>query len=159
MAGKTCALTSGGLALVCVGALLLASSSPESPQMAVIDASGAATICGTVLQRPWSKTYESWDAGGSDYFVLAMDHVHAAAHPQYGDSIILRFPSDDSVTEHDLARWVSKHACVRGTLLEAQPYVPSYAWEQFPTGMDGRPEPRGSGIRMAKIGRLADVQS
>lgn len=155
--GRPIALAGSGIALASVGALLLVSFAPESPQAATTDNAGTTIICGRVLSKPWSKTVESWDAGGSDYFVMAMDPAHAQAHPEYGANIILRTPESGKVTKHEFAQWDTRHTCVRGALVHATTYVPQFDWEQYPIGAGGQPLPRGSGILVAKIGRLADV--
>jgi hypothetical protein len=152
-------VASGGVFLVCAAAYLggaypamLARLAPDSP------AGDSAIVCGSVSHRPWGKTIESWDAGGSDYYAMTMDRSYAATHPSYGGSLILRPSEKDGVTPDELSRWEGRHVCVRGTLQEARPYTPQFAWEQFPIDNDGKPLPRGSGIVVTRLGRLVDVQ-
>ncbi|KAJ1617324.1 hypothetical protein T492DRAFT_1100571 [Pavlovales sp. CCMP2436] len=146
------ALAAAGVALLCVGAIMLIASPAPAPQAAV---SGAAVVvCGSIQHKSWSKTPESWDAGGSDYYTITLDGAHAG----FDESMILRTPADESIGASSFAQWAGKHACAKGTLAESQPWVQTHPWEQFPVGAGGQPLPRGSGFVAAAIGRLKDVQ-
>lgn len=148
-----------GATLLSTGALLLVLNAATAPQAALADTGAGQTIlCGGVSRRPWAKTAQSWDAGGGEYYLMEMDPPYAEQHPEYRGSIILRPSDDGSVTEQHFAQWNARHLCVRGQLLHASAFRPEYAWEQYPVGADGNPSPRGSGIRVSRIGRLADVQ-
>ena len=94
------------------------------------------TMVGKVVKKPWSKSLESWHAGGGDYFVL---------QPDTGESVILR-PSH-KVSLNDLETSVGKKVRVGGTDVPYEPYEPANPTEQYPTGMDGKPIPRGGGLR------------
>jgi hypothetical protein len=94
------------------------------------------TMVGKVVKKPWSKSLESWHAGGADYFVL---------QPDTGKAIILR-PSH-KVSLNDLETAVGKKVRVGGTDVPYEPYKPASPTEQYPTGIDGKPIPRGGGLR------------
>jgi len=147
-----------GLTFLALGVLLLvldssASRSVHQSQIAFAaraEASSNTKLCGEVTHKGWSKTLESWDAGGSDYYVLEIDHdhdvdnadIHGALH---GNSIILR-ASSGSLSVKDFSQWNGKHVCFRGAFVTAKPYTPSSPHEQYPIGMDGTALPRGSGF-------------
>jgi hypothetical protein len=158
MPPRPLALAAAGVALLCVGALLLVA--PPAPPQAVVSSGDAIVVCGSIQHRPWSKSLESWNAGGADYYTLVLDSVYAARADLAGfdGSLIMRTPADASVGTSDFAQWAGKHACAKGTLSESQPYVQQNPWEQFPVGPDGQPLPRGSGIVVAAVGRLKDVK-
>lgn len=102
-------------------------------------ATSSKSMQGQVEKKPWSKSTESWHAGGSDYFVINVD----------GQSIILR-PSDQ-VSEADLEAAVGKTVRVTGKEVPYEPYEPKHPGEQYPTGPDGKPLPRGGGIRVLSL--------
>jgi hypothetical protein len=164
MPPRPLALAAAGVALLCVGALLLVAPPAPAPPQAVVSSGDAIigdaiVVCGSIQHRPWSKTIESWNAGGADYYTIVLDSVYAARADLagFGGSLIMRTPADASVGS-DFAQWAGKHACVKGTLAESQPYVQQNPWEQFPVGANGQPLPRGSGIVVLAVGRLKDVK-
>ncbi len=69
-------------------------------------------LTGVIVQKPWSKTMESWNAGGSEYFVLESST----------GSTLLR-PSK-TVTHQDFERFVGQSVHCHGVFVEGEPYVP-----------------------------------
>lgn len=158
------ALAGGALLLVGLLALLALPAAPAD--RAVVESESAAAgadaiICGVTSLGHWGKAYESWDAGGSDYYVMVIDRQYASAHPQFGGGrVILRTSAPDHVGETELASLVGKHGCARGTLREATTYTPQHPWEQYPTDVHGLPLPRGSGMVVRKLGQhLVDIET
>ena len=93
---------------------------------------------GVVRHRQWSQSVESWEAGGSDYFVLEVGE----------DSVILR--ETEAVPRARLEALVDQRVNVTGT--EAPYFVPEVEpTSNYPMGMDGQPLPRGGGIQVATI--------
>jgi hypothetical protein len=134
-------LVLAGGALLLIGLALLAVPAAPPAGVAIerhIAAAGAdEVVCGVTSLGQWGKSYESWDAGGADYYIMVMDPHYAAAH---------------------LSSLVGKHGCVRGALREATPYTPQHAWEQYPVDGHGKPLARGSGMVVHKLSqRLADA--
>jgi hypothetical protein len=154
-------LVLAGGALLLIGLALLAVPAAPPAGVAIerhIAAAGAdEVVCGVTSLGQWGKSYESWDAGGADYYIMVMDPHYAAAHPQFGEGrLILRPSPPDHIA--DLSSLVGKHGCVRGALREATPYTPQHAWEQYPVDGHGKPLARGSGMVVHKLSqRLADA--
>jgi hypothetical protein len=98
------------------------------------------TLVGTLVKKPWSKTLESWHAGGTEYFVVETEG---------GDTTIVR-PSE-RVTTEALQAMVGKKVRVRGETVPYRPYQPASPMEQVPMGPDGKPAQRGGGIRVESI--------
>lgn len=98
------------------------------------------TMIGKVEKKPWSKSLESWRAGGAEYFVI---------HTDDGESAILR-PSDQ-VSVQDLEAAAGKKVRVSGTEVPLKPYRPPHPAAQYPTGPDGKPLPTGGGIRVTSL--------
>jgi hypothetical protein len=100
---------------------------------------------GRVVHKPWSKTGESWEAGGSDYYVLETPEKR---------SIILR-PSE-RVTFESFAPFADKHVEIVGRVVEPEPWQPSGS-EPYPVGMNGEPPTtRGGGFRVEQIGIVTE---
>ena len=98
------------------------------------------TLVGTLIKKPWSKTLESWHAGGTEYFVVETEG---------GDATIVR-PSE-RVTAEALQAMVGKKVRVRGESVPYRTYQPASPMEQYPMGPDGKPAQRGGGIRVESI--------
>jgi hypothetical protein len=95
---------------------------------------------GIVVHKPWTKSGESWEAGGSDYYVLETPEKR---------SIILR-PSEE-ITFKDFAPFAGKHVEIVGHVVEPQPWQPS-GYEQYPVGLnDEPPATRGGGFRVEQV--------
>lgn len=114
------------------------------------DSGSAADVVlrGTVLKKPWSKSLESWNAGGSEYYVLDVGDAHIA-HRSAAEGVTLK--PTEAVSENTLASMVGEQVEVAGTYVEARPYQPSEPTEQYPTDMDGKPLPRGAGFAVTSI--------
>lgn len=111
-------------------------------------AEGQASLSGTVLQKPWSKSFESWNAGGSEYYVLDVGDAPVKQRSAK-EGVILR-PSD-AISMDDLKALVGKNVEVSGVYVEAKPYKPSQPTEQYPVDIDGKPVPRGSGFQVLSV--------
>ena len=105
-------------------------------------------LMGTVLHKTWSKTPESWNAGGSDYFVL--DVGDAQVEERSAEKGVILRPSE-SVSFGEFNRYVGKAVRVQGEYVKATPYVPKDEMEQYPIGPDGNPQPTGSGFKAVVI--------
>lgn len=106
------------------------------------------TLTGVVIRKPWNKSYESWNAGGGDYFVLDVGDTEIAERSAE-EGVILR--GSDAVDWESFADYEGQRVQVEGYFIEAEPYVPQSPMEQYPMGMDGKPLPRGSGFQVDAI--------
>jgi len=123
------------------------------------------TLRGKVIEKPWTKSIESWNAGGSEYYVLAVDDVLPADLRSAKEGVVLR-PS--TVVPFDvLSKFKGKRVVVKGRFVEGKPYVPpADSFMQMPVvpdviileGPDGapvieKPDPplRDSGFKVLKI--------
>ena len=103
---------------------------------------------GTVIRKSAVKSFESWNAGGGEYFVL--DVGDAAVKERTADEGVILRPTE-SVTEHDLAGYVDRQVQVSGSYVPGKPYVPVEVGESYPMGTDGQPALRGSGFAVSAI--------
>lgn len=113
-----------------------------------VQSAGAVVLRGKVIQKPWSKSVESWNAGGSEYYVLDVGDAEIA-HRSAAEGVTLK--PTEAVSEDALASMVGKQVEVSGTYVEARPYQPSQPTEQYPMDMDGKPLPRGAGFAVESI--------
>ena len=124
---------------------------PVEAKPAVVTAPAVeeARLAGTVILKPWTKSAESWNAGGAEYYVL--DVGDAPVKTRTAKEGVLLRPSAQ-VTAEDFGKWVNKPVVVTGTYVagktpEIDPNVPS----QIRTGSDGRPAPVGAGFKVSSI--------
>ncbi len=113
---------------------------------------------GTVIRKPWAKTMESWDAGGSHYYVLDVGGM-AIPHRSAREGVILR-PSE-GVPFSVFDRYKSQRVAVEGRFVEGSPWTPPVgSVEQRPMPavdpITGKVAPirRGSGFQVLRITRL-----
>lgn len=97
---------------------------------------GDTVLIGTLVHKRWSKTMESWDAGGSDYFVL-----------ETGDeTVVLQLTGP--VTGEALLPLDGKKVELQGRMVEGKvPEMPPHS--QYPMDMNGGPLPTGAGFRVS----------
>ena len=62
------------------------------------------SFSGTLLKKPWSKTTQSYCAGGSDYFVLKVGE----------EEIVLQRGGSDKTREAFFGKWVGKKVKIQG---------------------------------------------
>ena len=114
---------------------------------------------GTVIRKGWAKTGESWNAGGSHYYVLDVGRA-VISHRSAREGVILR-PSD-GVPFGAFERFKDHRVAVEGRFVEGKPWTPREAdrYMQHPvlqthpfTG-EVIPLRRGSGFQVFKIARL-----
>ena len=101
------------------------------------------SLKGTVILKPWTKSSESWNAGGSSYYVL---DVGGAKIMEFSakEGVIIRF--DEGVSSEEFENLIGKRVELTGH------YVPKKEVKkppgQYPRGIDGKPKPRGSGFKV-----------
>jgi hypothetical protein len=110
------------------------------------------TLRGKVIRKPWSKTYESWNAGGSDYYVLAVDaSAVPAAKRSAKEGVILRASGAAGVEA--FKKHKDRLVVAVGRFVEGKPYKPpAGSTEQRPSGWTLR----GSGFQVLDIRAAKD---
>ena len=99
-------------------------------------------LSGTVILKPWSKSAESWNAGGGSYYVLDVGDAKIMEFSAK-EGVIIRF--GEGVNAEEFEDLIGKRVELTGH------YVPKEAVTeprgQYPVGIDGKPAPRGSGFK------------
>ena len=101
-------------------------------------------ISGSILLKPWSKTQESWIAGGGEYFVLDVggaDIVEYSAN----EGVIIRFEKD--VIEDHFKSLVGKKVELIGNFMPNKPTKVD-PFSQYPVDVHGDPLPSGAGFNV-----------
>lgn len=106
------------------------------------------TLTGVVIKKPWMKNSESWNAGGGDYYVLDVGEAEVADRSAE-EGVILR--ASDAVSMEAFEEFLGDRVQVQGEYVAAQPYEPESPMESYPTDMEGKPLPRGSGFQVYQI--------
>ena len=101
-------------------------------------------ISGSILLKPWSKTQESWIAGGGEYFVLDVggaDIVEYSAN----EGVIIRFEKD--VIEDRFKSLIGKKVELIGNFIPNKPTKVD-PFSQYPVDVHGDPLPSGAGFNV-----------
>lgn len=114
-------------------------------------------LTGVVIRKEWSKSYESWNAGGSEYYVLEIENPESLPSKRMARQVVVLRPSA-SVPFERFADVVGKRIRCRGVFVPGAPYTPSKdSVEQMPspvtdpmTGKAAYPI-RGSGFQVHSI--------
>lgn len=107
---------------------------------------------GTVIQKLWTKTYESWNAGGSEYYVLDVGGS-PVEYRTAKEGVILR--PTEKVPFDVLGTYKGRRVRVVGQYVQAKPYTPSDSREQYPSALEpGGTLSRGSGFEVHGIETL-----
>ena len=96
------------------------------------------SLTGKVIEKPWSKSDESWIAGDGDYYVLDVGDLEIEK-PSAKEGVILR--GSRAILFESFARYVGKKVEVKGEYVDSKPYQPKSAYESYPMGIDGRALP------------------
>lgn len=110
---------------------------------------------GKVVQKFWTKSMESWLAGGSDYCILDITGFNNPENPVSG-AIYLR--ASEHLSYPDIRQYDGKFVEIRGVHdVPKITVTPDTMKGQYPVGPDGKPQaPSGSGdgIRVYEIREL-----
>lgn len=91
------------------------------------------TLIGVISRRDWSKSPESWNAGGEEYFVIKPEAGSAPFNPANPEEELLLIPSD-KVPQSRFADFIGKKAECLGHFDPGKPYIPPKgSLEQMPT--------------------------
>ncbi len=104
---------------------------------------------GTVIRKEWTKSYESWNADGSEYYVL--DVADVLVRQRLREGVLLR--ASKSVPFSEFARHRNPQVIVEGSFVEATPFKPlAESGEQCPVDpWTGHAEHRGGGFEVQSI--------
>ena len=80
-------------------------------------------LTGVVLRKEWSKSYESFNAGGSEYYVLKIDNNAIPANKRTATEGVILRPSKDVPFER-FANLVGQTVTCRGNFVDGKPYAP-----------------------------------
>ena len=101
------------------------------------------SLSGTVILKPWSKSLESWNAGGSSYYVLDVGDAKIMEFSAK-EGVIIRF--DQGMTPKDFESLIGKRVELTGHYVPKETVTKPLG--QYPRGIDGKPKPRGSGFKV-----------
>lgn len=107
----------------------------------------------TVIRKGWTKTFESWSAGGSEYYVLDVEYAQIQQRAAM-KRVALR--STGAVPLSTFEKFNGEKVAVRGRFVKGVPFVRLVgSEEQYPTSGDP-PEPilRGGGFEVYAIDPL-----
>ena len=101
-------------------------------------------IIWSIILKPWSKTQESWIAGGGEYFVL---DVGGADIVEYiaNEGVIIRFEND--VIEDRFKSLVGKKVEPTGNFIPNEPTKVD-PFSQYPVDDHGNQLPSGAGFNV-----------
>lgn len=115
------------------------------------------SVAGTVVAKEWSKSEDSWDAGGSTYYMLILDRPMTLVEPQGTHEELLLLPTD-SVPQSRIAEFVGRRAQCSVIFEPGKPYIPEEgSLEQQPAveadPFTGKPlyPTRGTGFKVTAI--------
>ncbi|NEP90516.1 MAG: hypothetical protein F6K18_28915 [Okeania sp. SIO2C2] len=123
-------------------------SQTPSINMEVQKSNSLIYLTGTVIEKPWSKSAESWIAGNSNYYVLDLGDLKIEKLSAE-EAVIL--PASEAIAFETFAEYVEKTVEAKGEYVDSKPYQPKSAYESYPMGMDGRALPRGAGFKVYEI--------
>ncbi|MEB3341076.1 MAG: hypothetical protein VKJ25_09915 [Okeania sp.] len=106
------------------------------------------SLTGIVIEKPWSKTTESWVAGDSNYYVLDVGDLEIEKRSAE-EGVILR--ASEAIAWETFVKYVGIKVEIKGEYVDSKPYQPKSVYESFPMGMDGKPLPRGAGFKVYEI--------
>ena len=133
-----------------IGYLLTKSKLSQIPSipMEVQESRSLISLTGKVIEKPWSKTTESWIAGDSNYYVLDVGDLEIEKRSAE-EGVILR--ASEAIAFESFAEYVGEKVEIKGEYVDSEPYQPKSAYESYPMGIDGRPLPRGAGFKVYEI--------
>ena len=87
------------------------------------DAEGERVLTGVVIRKQWSKSLESWSAGGSEYYVLKVTGAALPPEAQTAKEGCILLPSDSVSFDH-FQNFVGVPVTCRGRFVGGNRYIP-----------------------------------
>lgn len=81
------------------------------------------TLTGIVIRKDWSKSLESWNAGGSEYYVLKVETSVLPPGTQTADEGVILRPSR-AVAFGDFTNFIGRRVACRGEFVAGERYIP-----------------------------------
>lgn len=81
------------------------------------------TLTGVIIRKDWSKSMESWNAGGSEYYVLKIEGSALPSDTQTAKEGVILRPSDTVPFEH-FTNFVGRRVTCRGQFVAGERYIP-----------------------------------
>ena len=117
------------------------------------------SLTGVVIRKGWTKSRESWEAGGSEYYVLKIEDFALPSEKRTAKgSVILR--ESKAFQFERFTNFVGQIVICKGELVAGKPYIPIDPREQVPSpvtnprGEPGPPPLRGGGFKVYAITRI-----
>ena len=136
-------------------------SESSTPSNESADALSLKSLTGVVIRKGWTKSRESWEAGGSEYYVLKIEDFALPSEKQTAKgSVILR--ESKAFPFERFTNFVGQSVTCKGELVAGKPYIPFDPREQVPSRVAnprGEPDPpplRGGGFKVYAITRIED---
>lgn len=107
-----------------------------------------AVLNGTVIQKPWRKSFESWNAGGSEYYVLDVGNAPVVDRTAKEGVLLLAPEGKD---RSYFKQFIGKQVRVEGYYYAGKEYKPTSPMEQHPSSGPGQKLIRGSGFKVIQI--------
>lgn len=115
------------------------------------------TLTGVVVRKGWSKSMESWNAGGSEYYVLKVENGDLPSDRRTATEGVILRPSKAIPFEH-FTNFVGQTVTCQGEFVAGKPYIPpKNSEEQMPSPVhnpfSGEMDPpiKGSGFKVYLI--------
>ena len=134
-------------------------SEKPTPSNESADALSFESLTGVVIRKPWTKSRESWEAGGSEYYVLKIEDFALPSEKRTAKgSVILR--ESKALPFERFTNFVGQSVICKGEFVTGKPYIPpADSAEQVPSPVPiflGESEPplRGGGFKVYAITRI-----
>ena len=134
-------------------------SEKPTPSNESADALSFESLTGVVIRKPWTKSRESWEAGGSEYYVLKIEDFALPSEKRTAKgSVILR--ESKALPFERFTNFVGQSVICKGEFVAGKPYIPFDPGEQVPLpvpnfyGEPGPPPLRGGGFKVYAITRI-----
>ncbi len=91
------------------------------------------TLTGVVIRKDWAKSMESWNAGGSEYYVLKIEDPALTSNKRTAREGVILHPSKAIPFQH-FTNFVGQTVTCQGEFVTGKPYIPPKdSVEQMPS--------------------------
>lgn len=94
------------------------------------------SLTGIIIRKGWTKSRESWNAGGSEYYVLKVEDSALPSDKRTAKEGVILRPSKAIPFEH-FTNFVGQSVRCKGEFLAGKPYIPPEdSAEQVPSPVE-----------------------